>query len=117
MSFAISSRGADHLRGYIYVNEIFQGKLIPYCLSEEKINILIEKENMLALVDSLVMCRFGRRNGEFTLEVLSDILTQLTGTAFSAGELYLVGERVYNLERMYYTYRSGGWQQNIPRGI
>jgi aldehyde:ferredoxin oxidoreductase len=101
LSFATSSRGADHLRGSMYVNEIFQGDLDPLGFSDEKIQTLVEKENWLALVDSLVMCKFGQRNGEFTPEVLPEVLTCLTGQEISKEELLQIGERVYNLERIY----------------
>jgi aldehyde:ferredoxin oxidoreductase len=107
LSFATSSRGADHLRGAFYVNEIFQAQFDPYGFSDEKIKTLIEKENMLALIDSLVMCKFGQRNGEFTMEVLSQALTHLTGMDLSPAELPLIGERTYNLERAF----------NLTRGV
>jgi aldehyde:ferredoxin oxidoreductase len=101
LSFATSSRGADHLRACLYVNEVFQQNLNPYGFSDDKIQMLVEKENVLALVDSLVMCKFGQRNGEFTMEVLAEMLKHLIGTRYSTDELYLIGERVYNLERLY----------------
>jgi len=101
LSFATSSRGACHLRGSMYVNEIFQGSLDPVGFSDEKIETLVEKENMLALVDSLVMCKFGQRNGEFTLDVLPEMLGHLTGMEFSKEDLLQIGERIYNMERIY----------------
>ncbi len=101
LSFATSSRGADHLRACLYVNEIFQQNLNPHGFSDDKIQTLVEKENVLAFVDSLVMCKFGQRNGEFTLEVLAEMLKHLIGTGYSTDELYLIGERVYNLERLH----------------
>jgi aldehyde:ferredoxin oxidoreductase len=101
LSFATSSRGACHLRGSMYVNEIFQKSLPPAGFSDEKLDTLVEKENMLALVDSLVMCKFGQRNAEFTLEVLPQLLAHLTGMVYSQDELMMIGERIYNLERLY----------------
>lgn len=101
LSFATSSRGADHLRACFYVNELFSTELDPYAFGADKVNILVENENMLALIDSLVMCKFGQRNGGYTLEVLSTMLTHLTGDEYSAEELFQIGERVYNLERIY----------------
>jgi len=101
LSFATSSRGACHLRACMYVNEIFQGTLDRYGFSEEKIQTLVEKENMLALVDSIVMCKFGQRNGEFNLDVLPQMLRQLTGIEFTGNDLAQIGERIYNLERIY----------------
>jgi aldehyde:ferredoxin oxidoreductase len=101
LSFATSSRGACHLRASFYVNEIFTGELDPYGLGANKVELLVEKENFLALVDSLVMCKFGQRNGEFSLEIISAMLTYLTGHEYTPEELLKVGERIYNLERIY----------------
>ena len=105
LSFATSSRGADHLRGCMYVDELIKGELDPMGFSQRKIETLIEKENLLALVDSLVMCKFGQRNGGFTEENLPAMLKALTGFDYTPGELVQVGERVYNLERVF----------NLPR--
>jgi len=104
ISFATSNRGACHLRGCMYVDEIIAATLDPYGFSDEKIKILIEKENLLAVVDSLVMCKFGQRYGKFTPDVLTQVLNHLTGIDFSEQELYQIGERTYNLERLYNSY-------------
>lgn len=101
LSFATSNRGACHLRASMYVDEIFTGEIDPYGLGDEKIQLMVEKENLLALIDSLSMCKFGQRNGGFTLEVISETLFHLTGMDFSVEDLKKIGERVYNLERQY----------------
>lgn len=49
----------------------------------------------------LVMCKFGQRNGEFALEVISELLTSLVGRPYTPSELSQAGERIYNLERLY----------------
>jgi aldehyde:ferredoxin oxidoreductase len=99
LSFATSTRGACHLRASMYVDELFSGELDPYGLGDDKIEVLVNKENFLTLVDSLSMCKFGQRNGEFTPDVPCGALTHLTGMEFSADELLRIGERIYNLER------------------
>jgi aldehyde:ferredoxin oxidoreductase len=101
LSFATSSRGACHLRASMYVHEIFSGELDPYGLGDNKVELLVNKENFLALVDSLSMCKFGQRNAEFTAEVLPAFLGHLTDMDFSPDELLKIGERTYNLERLF----------------
>jgi len=116
LSFATSSRGADHLRGCLYVEEIFQGKLPAYGFDKSKVEILVEKENLLAVVDSLVMCKFGQRNGEFTPEILTEILGRLTGMDMTTQDLLRTGERIYAAERMY-NLRAGLVSDVLPERL
>jgi len=101
LSFATSNRGACHVRASMYVDEIFTDNLNSYGFSDEKVQVMMEKENVLSLIDSLSMCKFGQRNGGFTLEVISEMLSHLTGMDFSVEDLKTIGERIYNLERLY----------------
>jgi aldehyde:ferredoxin oxidoreductase len=101
LSFATSNRGACHLRAAMYVPELFAREIDQYGFGPQKVDLLITKENFLTLIDSLVMCKFGQRNGEFTAEVLAEMLNSLTGAAYTAHDLTQIGERTYNLERIY----------------
>lgn len=116
LSFATSNRGACHLRGAMYVHEIFTHEVNPHGFGPEKVNLLINKENFLSLIDSLVMCKFGQRQGEFTIDVLSEVLRTLTGTEYTANELLAVGERIYNLERIY-NHAAGKGPDALPERL
>jgi aldehyde:ferredoxin oxidoreductase len=100
LSFATGNRGACHLRGCMYVNEIFTGQINPIGF-EGKSELLKIKEDLMALIDSLVMCKFGQRNGEFTPNVLAQVLKAITGNLYTEESLLRVGERVWNMERVY----------------
>jgi aldehyde:ferredoxin oxidoreductase len=113
LSFATSNRGACHLRSCFYIDELLGG-LNPEGLGVEKVHLLIEKENLMALVDSFVMCKFGQRNGEFTIDVISEMLGHLTGMIFSSQDLKQIGERIYNLERHYNLSMNPGMVDVIP---
>jgi len=58
LAYAISSRGACHLRGTFYKAEI-SGEITPDSI-EGKAKLLIDYEDRAALFDSLILCRFYR---------------------------------------------------------
>jgi len=116
LSFATSNRGADHLRGCMYVEEIFLKTFDVYSYEDSKVQTLVDKENFLALIDSLVMCKFGQRNGGFTQEVLPNMLHALTGFELSAQELDTIGERIYNTERLF-NLKAGMGPDELPQRL
>jgi aldehyde:ferredoxin oxidoreductase len=113
LSFATSSRGACHLRACFYVDELLSANVDPVGLSADKIKLLVEKENFLALIDSFVMCKFGQRYGQFTIDVLSEILEHITGLQLISQDLLQIGERIINTERLY-NLSGGEIEDTIP---
>jgi aldehyde:ferredoxin oxidoreductase len=100
LSFATGNRGACHLRAQMYVHEIFKGEINPIGF-EGKIELLKAKEDLMAFVDSLVMCKFGWRNGEFTPAIFAEVLKVLIGVNYTEESLLQIGERIWNMERLY----------------
>ncbi|MHC1605437.1 MAG: aldehyde ferredoxin oxidoreductase family protein, partial [Candidatus Methanofastidiosia archaeon] len=115
LAYAVSNRGACHLRSYILASEILGiPKLLDRFLTEEKVPLEIILENLNAAVDSLVMCRFT----SFALseEYYSRMLSSVTGTEYSENELIKIGEKIWNLERLFnnkagFTYKD----DKLPR--
>ena len=99
-SLVTSNRGACHLRAAFYVNEIFLNECEKGGF-ENNINLLLDKEHLMAIDDSMAMCKFGQRNAQFTWPIMADLLTAVTGFHVSADQLKLTGERIWNLERLY----------------
>jgi aldehyde:ferredoxin oxidoreductase len=99
-SLVTSNRGACHLRAAMYVNEIFAGEFNEDGF-ESHMATLVEKEHYLALADSLLTCKFGMRNAQYTMPVLTDLYQALTGIPISEETLLQAGERTWNLERLY----------------
>ena len=114
-SLSSSNRGADHLRACFYVNEIFNDEFKDRDFVEH-MGIMTEKEDLMALVDSLVMCKFGQRNGQFTPDICTELLAALTGFELDTRGLYHIGERIYNLERLY-NIREGIEEISLPKRI
>ena len=112
LMFAVSSRGADHMRAY----DVSQ--MMPFSdedliriggTSKVKDMLNIEGkgrsvaffENIRAVADSMEVCRFVARGKLGFPENLVAMLNMVTGLEFTPEELYTVGERIVNLERLF----------------
>jgi aldehyde:ferredoxin oxidoreductase len=58
-------------------------------------------ENIRAVADSMEICRFVTRGKLGFPEQLAGMLCDVTGLPFTADELYSVGERIINIERLF----------------
>jgi len=100
LNYAVSSRGACHLTGFLAALEILGApKLINRFTVSGKSDLLFLKQNQSAMEDSLIVCKFvGYALGfEFQARFLSTILNmEITIT-----DLITIGERIYNLERLF----------------
>ncbi len=98
--YATSNRGACHMRGNMLGLEVLGlPKLIDRFQTQGKSSYVILHQNSSAAIDSLVICKFT--NMGVAEEYFARTLTAVTGVSYSTGDLIKVGERVYNLERMY----------------
>jgi len=80
---------------------------------ESHIDLLLDKEHLMAVVDSLCMCKFGQRYGQFTWPVLTELFSAVTGFKCTEVELKQAGERIWNLERLY-NLREGVGEDILP---
>ncbi len=99
-SLVTSNRGACHLRAGLYVNELFLGEFNESGF-ESNMQTLLDKEHLLCLYDAFLSCKFGGRNAGHTVPVLTELMNALTGFDYTEKELSRVGERIWNLERLY----------------
>ncbi|MDY0385907.1 MAG: aldehyde ferredoxin oxidoreductase family protein [Methanolobus sp.] len=100
IAYATSNTGGSHLSAFMAAPEIM-GK--PVLLDRNSFNgkaALVQYfQNLSAAIDSLVMCPFSiLAIGELELAAL---LSHVTGKEYSAEEMLLAGERIYNLERLF----------------
>jgi aldehyde:ferredoxin oxidoreductase len=99
-SYATSNRGGCHTRAYLVAPEILRKPkaIDPYTLAGKAGHTKIFQDRFAA-VDSLVVCKFAFFGvGE---EEYANILSAVTGVTFSSEDLMRVGERIWNLERLY----------------
>jgi aldehyde:ferredoxin oxidoreductase len=98
--FATSNRGGCHMRGNMLGMEVLGlPKLIDRFQVQGKSSYVILHQNIAAAIDSLVLCKFT--NMGVSEEYFARVLTAVTGIPYSTGDLVRVGERVWNLERLY----------------
>ncbi len=100
IAYATSNTGGSHLSAFMAAPEIM-GKtvLLDRNSFNGKAALVQHFQNLTAAIDSLVMCPFSMLAiGEVELATL---LSHATGKEYSAEEMLLVGERIYNLERLF----------------
>ncbi len=134
LALTTSNRG-DHNQTMLR-DEILLNKLEPL-KKEGKVDYVIHRQNLFAVIDSLGICLFSSYALDF--EDLAKILTSITGISFSSYDLNEIGERIYTAERYYNVlslgyevdslperfklnindlleeyYRKRGWEKGIP---
>jgi aldehyde:ferredoxin oxidoreductase len=98
--YATSNRGGCHMRGNMLGLEVLGlPKLIDRFQVQGKSSYVILHQNTSAAIDSLVLCKFT--NLGVAEEYFARALTAVTGISYSTSNLIRVGERVWNLERLY----------------
>jgi aldehyde:ferredoxin oxidoreductase len=98
--YATSNRGACHLRGNMLGPELLGApKMLDRHAPSGKAGILIVIQHTNAVIDSIGMCKFV--NFAIGDDFFARLLTAVTGHAYEVQDLQLVGERIWNLERLY----------------
>ncbi len=100
LGYATSNRGGCHLTGYMAAMEIFNApKRIPRFTLGGKPDLLVLKQNQSAVEDSLVNCKFSGYALGFDYQ--ARFVSAITGIDFNVTKLLEIGERIYNLERLF----------------
>ncbi len=98
--YATSNRGGCHMRGNMLDLEVLGlPKLIDRFQVQGKSSYVILHQHIAAVIDSLVICKFT--NMGVAEEYFARALSAVTGIHTPTGDLVKVGERVWNLERLY----------------
>jgi len=100
LGYATSNRGGCHLRAYMIGPEVLGVPApIDRFKSEGKAKIVKLLQDVSAAVDSLSLCRFTSM--ALTVEEYSDLLSAAVDAAYTPEEFIKVGERIWNLERLF----------------
>ena len=100
LAYATSNRGACHLRGNMLGPEILGvPKLIDRFATWGKSGILITLQHLYAVFDSACLCKFA--GFAFGDEILARLVSAATGSHVSECDLLRIGERIWNLERLW----------------
>jgi aldehyde:ferredoxin oxidoreductase len=105
LAYMTGDRGGCHQRGYPIAYE--QGAPTPYPVdkpllplsTEGKGKILAWDQNYIAAVYSMVFCDFTRTGMQ--PETYAKLLSSALGKDLSKSDLFIIGERVWNLIRLY----------------
>ena len=112
LGYATSNRGACHMRAYSVcefggLNEEQAERVGVYMEVNHRLEwrgkgrAVAYFEDLRAMGDSLTNCRFVARNELAFPQWQVGVLKATTGREFTVEELYLVGERISNLERLF----------------
>ncbi|HOA65054.1 MAG TPA: aldehyde ferredoxin oxidoreductase family protein [Coprothermobacter proteolyticus] len=104
LALAVSVRGACHLTGGIYAPELtgsfWEFSNIDRLSSEWKGYEVKTGEDFMTVYDVLGLCKFSR--SLFWLEEdVVDAIEAVTGIRFTIEQLMAIGERIYNLQRLF----------------
>jgi aldehyde:ferredoxin oxidoreductase len=100
LNYATSNRGGCHVRGYTIASEILG---IPMktdnLVTEGKAGLTIIFQNLTAALSSTGACLFT----SFAIGAaeLAALVSTMTGVSYTADEFMQVGDRIYNLERVW----------------
>jgi len=99
LGFMTSTRGGCHLRSQMYDFDV-KGKIDRFKAEKSLGKMVMDREDLLAVVDSLMLCKFIR--GVFyTFDKFAELYRLVTGIEMTADKLQKAGERIYNLEKAY----------------
>ncbi len=126
LAYATATRGSDHLRGMENIEgiegrkdkaiEIFGTTAVLDLLSIESKPMLIKwHQDFLAVVDSLETCKFNC-DVLYALgpEELANLFSTATGWKIDGKELLKIGERIYNVERMFNVREGISRKDDVP---
>ncbi len=109
LTYAISSRGACHLRHFVHrpnlVGKHAFRKDIPVdkFSYEEQVEMIIEMENFYTLVDTMILCRFVCLPvlGPILWDELTRLYNALTGLNIKTEDLVKIGEKINQMVRVF----------------
>jgi aldehyde:ferredoxin oxidoreductase len=100
LAYATSNRGGCHLKAYMIAPEVLGSPTLMERFSTSgKPETVIIFQNLVATIDSLALCEFT----SFALDTVqyAKLLSTATGIEFTDEDVMTIGERIWNLERLY----------------
>jgi len=113
LTFMTAARGACHLRSTFYKPEL-AGMVEPDAHDRAKAELLVDWENRLTIMDTLVYCRFYRDMVQWPY--ITDVVNAAIGTDYSTEELQDIGARIVTMTHDYNTAR-GVTHERLPAWI
>lgn len=117
LNYATSNRGGCHVRGYTISPEILGQPLsMDRTVTEGKANITMVFQNLTSALDASGMCLFATFG--LGAEDLAVLLSAATGESYSADTVMEIGDRIYNMERLF-NFKAGlsGADDRLPERL
>lgn len=100
LGYATSNRGGCHLRSYLIGPEVLGSPvLVDRDRPDGKADLVMLYQDISAAMDCMVVCRFT--NFAWTVDDYAEMISACTGLDLSGRNLLRLGERIYNLERLF----------------
>ena len=100
LGYATSNRGGCHLRSYLIGPEVLGSPvLVDRDRTDGKADLVMLYQDLSAAMDCMVVCRFT--NFAWTVDDYAEMISAGTGIELSGRDLLHIGERIYNLERLF----------------
>ena len=99
LGFAVSFRGACHLRSGAYSPDV-KGTVNRFKIEKGRGKIVMNGEDTYNIIDSLILCKFSRGVYYEELEDMAKYYTLSAGIEITPEELKQAGERINNLARV-----------------
>jgi aldehyde:ferredoxin oxidoreductase len=97
LAYAVSDRGACHMRAYAPNEEVFAASIPPYT-PEGKGQMVYNLGEFNAIKFSLCICDFW---GTIDYAIMAELLTMVTGVEWTEEDMAAVGRRVLNIGRAF----------------
>jgi aldehyde:ferredoxin oxidoreductase len=112
LGYATSNRGGCHMQGYLIGAEVLGvPKLVDRFSRQGKASLLALYQNISTFMDTLVMCRFASL--AIPHDYYARIATVAAGRGISWEDSIAIGERIWNLERLF-NLREGVEEDKLP---
>jgi aldehyde:ferredoxin oxidoreductase len=100
LGYATSNRGGCHLRSYLIGPEVLGSPvLVDRDRPDGKADLVMLYQDLSAAMDCMVVCRFT--NFAWAVDDYAEMVSAGTGVELSGHDLLRLGERIYNLERLF----------------
>jgi aldehyde:ferredoxin oxidoreductase len=99
LGFAVSFRGADHNRHGAYAFDV-KGKVNRLKAEKGRGKMVRDMENLYALIDSFIVCKFSRGTYYKGLEDMAKLYSLVTGIDMTSKELDRSGARINTIARL-----------------
>ena len=100
ITYATSNRGGCHVRGYMISPEILGlPQQLDRTVVDEKAAWAKTFQDLTAVIDSMGHCLFT--SFAMGAQEYTDLLNAATGTNWTAEQVLEIGDRIYNIERMF----------------